>query len=242
MSWADNHAGVVLMVEDNREFAARAAELLGQVGYTVDYAPDGEVGLQLASNNRYDVILLDARLPRPHQDGFRLCQQLRDRVHGRRRTPVMMITGLGALDDRLAGFAAGADDYLVKPFDGRELIARLQALIRRDRCELVPKVMTVGDLSLDTGTRRVSRAGRLINLRPVPQRILEILMRESPHVVYREDLEREIWGDEPPDSDTLRSHLYQLRIAIDRPFDRPLLHTVTRTGYALRVTRSSADE
>jgi DNA-binding response OmpR family regulator len=148
-------------------------------------------------------------------------------------TPVLMLTARDTLEDKLVGLEAGADDYLVKPFEVRELEARLRALIRRDRRQVSAGLLTVGDMSLDTATLRLTRGGQELTVSPIGLKLLVILMRESPRVVSRRDIEREIWGDMLPDSDTLRSHLYNLRRVIDKPFARPLLHTIHSAGYRL---------
>jgi DNA-binding response OmpR family regulator len=167
----------------------------------------------------------------PGLDGISLCRQLREQA--RRTTPVLMLTARDTLDDKIAGLDAGADDYLVKPFEIRELEARVRALLRRQRGALAREVYTVGDLVLDTSTLQVTRAGRSLTLTPIGLKMLIVLMRASPGVVSRQQLEREVWGDLLPDSDTLRSHLYNLRKVIDKPFDRPLLHTLASTGYRI---------
>ena len=128
---------------------------------------------------------------------------------------------------------AGADDYLVKPFEIQELEARVRALVRRRRGQISPELLRVGDLTLDTGTLKVKRGGKDISLTPIGLKILTVLMRASPRVVNRREIEREVWGDVLPDSDTLRSHVYNLRKQIDRPFDTSLLQTVQSTGYRL---------
>jgi DNA-binding response OmpR family regulator len=155
-------------------------------------------------------------------------------------TPVLMLTARDSLDDKLEGFASGADDYLIKPFSLLELEARLLALQRRQRppSETAHGLLQVDDLVFDTGTLQVSRAGRPIELPPIPLKLLEQLMRRAPHVVTRAELERAIWGDSPPDSNALRTHLHALRAAIDKPFSRPLLRTMRGFGYRL----SESDE
>ena len=144
-----------------------------------------------------------------------------------------MLTARDTLDDKLTGLSSGADDYLTKPFAIRELEARLHALIRRDRRQVGSEVLQVGDLVLDPASLRATRGGIELQLSPIALRLLTILMRESPRVVSRQEIEREIWGDELPDSDTLRSHLYNLRKVMDKPFERPLLHTVQSAGYRI---------
>lgn len=175
------------------------------------------------------MIVLDLMLP--GLDGLELCRKLRQ--EGKRATPVLMLTARDTLDDKLKGLDAGADDYLVKPFAIQELEARIRALMRRDRRQVSAEVLKVGDLVLDTATLRVTRAGRELSLSPIGLKLLTILMRESPRVASRRDIEREIWGDELPDSDTLRSHLYNLRKVIDKPFDKPLIHTIHSAGYRI---------
>jgi DNA-binding response OmpR family regulator len=195
----------------------------------VDYATDGLDGYRLASENSYDVIVLDLMLPR--LDGLEVCRRLR--AEAKKATPVLMLTARDTLTDKVSGLDAGADDYLVKPFAIQELEARVRALIRRDRRQVSAGVLKVADLVLDTASLRATRAGTELQLSPIGLRLLTILMRESPRVVSRRDIEREIWGDGLPDSDTLRSHLYNLRKAMDRPFDKPLLHTVQTAGYRI---------
>jgi DNA-binding response OmpR family regulator len=221
--------GLVLLVEDNRGIAEMVGEYLARRGFTVDYAADGVIGLGLATARPFDVIVLDVMLP--GIDGLELCRRLRN--DAKKATPVLMLTARDTLDDKLAGLDAGADDYLVKPFEIRELEARIRALIRRDRRMVSPELLRVDDLVLDTATFRVTRAGKDLALSPIGLRLLTMLMRESPRVVTRRDIEREVWGDLLPDSDTLRSHLYNLRKIIDKPFEKQLLHTIHSAGYRL---------
>jgi DNA-binding response OmpR family regulator len=225
----DDPSGLILLVEDNRSLSEMVGEYLESKGFGVDYAGDGLDGYRLASENSYDVIVLDLMLPR--LDGIEVCRRLR--TEAKKATPVLMLTARDTLTDKVNGLDAGADDYLVKPFAIQELEARVRALIRRDRRQVSAEVLKVGDLLFDTASLRVTRAGRDLQLSPISLRLLTILMRESPRVVTRRDIEREIWGDGLPDSDTLRSHLYNLRKSIDRPFDRPLLHTVQTAGYRI---------
>ncbi len=222
-------SGALLLVEDHQDIAEMVYAYFEHRNYVLDYAPDGVTGLHLAVTNEYDVIILDLMLP--GMDGLKLCEKLRN--EGRRATPLLMLTARDTLDDKIAGFDVGADDYLVKPFDMAELEARVKALIRRKRGQVSPEILSVSDLVLDTGTLRVQRAGKDIKLSPIGLKILAILMRSSPRVVSRQEVEREIWGDILPDSDTLRSHLYNLRKQIDRPFSKPLLHTVQGAGYRI---------
>lgn len=229
MTVREDTPGLILLVEDNRGIAEMVGEYLQRRGFSVDYASDGVTGLHLAVTNSYDVIVLDLMLP--GMDGLDVCRKLRH--DAKRPTPVLMLTARDTLDDKLVGLEAGADDYLVKPFEIRELEARVRALIRRDRRQVSTEVLRVAELVLDTATLRATRAGRDLVLSPIGIRLLTILMRESPRVVSRRDIEREVWGDLLPDSDTLRSHLYNLRKVIDKPFDKPLLHTIHSAGYRL---------
>ncbi|MFT5782509.1 MAG: DNA-binding response OmpR family regulator [Pseudomonas sp.] len=218
----------ILLVEDNRDILANLADFLELKGYSVDCAQDGLSGLHLAATEHYDLIVLDVMLP--GLDGYTLCKRLRE--DARRDTPVIMLTARDQLDDRLQGFRAGADDYLLKPFAMSELVARIEAVMRRSqgggrRC------LQVGDLNYDLDTLEVTREGRLLKLNPVGLKLLAVLMQKSPHVLRREVLEAALWGDNCPDSDSLRSHIHQLRQVIDKPFARGLLHTVHGVGYRL---------
>ncbi len=218
----------ILLVEDNRDILANLADYLTLKGYTVDCAQDGLSGLQLASSQHFDLLVLDVMLP--GIDGFTLCQRLRE--ESRSSTPVIMLTARDTLDDRLQGFRSGADDYLLKPFALSELAARIEAVLRRS-LGMNRRNLQVGDLAYDLDTLEVSRAGRLLKLNPLGLKILEILMQRSPNVVRRDALEEAIWGEDCPDSDSLRSHIHQLRQVIDKPFAQPLLHTVHGVGYRL---------
>lgn len=225
----DSQSGLVLLVEDNNGIAEMVGEFLERRGYSVDYAGDGVSGLHLAVTGGYDVIVLDLMLP--GMDGLDVCRKLRGEA--KKATPILMLTARDTLEDKLIGLDAGADDYLVKPFEPRELEARLRALIRRERRQVSSEVYRVGDLSLDTATYRLVRDGEELQVSPIGLKLLIILMRESPRVVSRHDIEREIWGDTLPDSDTLRSHLYNLRRVIDKPYRSPLLHTIHSAGYRI---------
>lgn len=218
----------ILLVEDNRDILANLADYLTLKGYTVDCAQDGLSGLKLASSQHFDLLVLDVMLP--GIDGFTLCQRLREEA--RSSTPVIMLTARDTLDDRLQGFRSGADDYLLKPFALSELAARIEAVLRRSQ-GMGKRHLQVGDLVYDLDTLEVSRGGRHLKLNPLGLKILEILMQRSPNVVRRDALEEAIWGDDCPDSDSLRSHIHQLRQVIDKPFAQPLLHTVHGVGYRL---------
>lgn len=219
----------ILIVEDNADLAANIADYLESRGYLPDVAQDGVTGLHLAVTQRYDCIVLDLSLP--GIDGLSLCRRLRRDAAS--TVPLLMLTARGTLDDKAAGYAEGADDYLTKPFELRELDLRLQALLRRSTAAGRARRLCVGDLLFDTGTLEVSRAGQPVSLPAMPRRILELLMQRSPEVVPRADIGRVLWGDNPPDSDALRVHMHTLRLAIDPPGLPPLLRNVRGVGYQL---------
>lgn len=218
----------ILLIEDNAALRANVTEQLERAGHEVDVAVDGRSGLLLALAGNHDVLVLDLGLPR--LDGLELCRRLRAQ---RGSGPlVLMLTARDTLDDKLEGFAAGADDYLVKPFEAAELLVRLQALARRStRPE--SETLVVDDLRYDLGSLHVERAGRLLTLNRVGLRILRELMGASPRVVTREQLERALWDGFSPESSVLRTHIYALRKAIDVEGLAPLLHTVRGIGYRL---------
>lgn len=216
----------ILIIEDNRDILANLADFLDAQGYIVDCAQDGPNGLHLATTQHFDLAILDIMLP--GMDGYTLCQRLRE---AQQHVPVIMLTARDTLDDRLRGFTAGADDYLVKPFELSELAARIEAVLRRSRG--TQRQLQVSDLTFDLDTLTVTRAGKLLKLNPTCLTLLETLMRKSPSVVRREILEEVVWGDNTPDTDSLRSHIHLLRQAIDKPFDTPLLQTVHGIGFRL---------
>jgi DNA-binding response OmpR family regulator len=218
----------VLIIEDNRDLASNMFDFLETKGHIVDAAGDGITGMHLALVNEYDAIVLDLMLP--GMDGITLCRKLRE--EGGKDTPVLMITARDSLEDKIAGLEAGADDYLVKPAELREVELRLRVLFRRggDHTQKQKKLQ-VEDLSLDPFTCSVRRGNKTIDLPPIPYRILEVLMSRSPQVVNREDIEHVVWGEGRPDSDSLRAHVHLLRELIDKPFERKLLRTMRGFGY-----------
>ncbi len=218
----------ILVIEDNRDILANILDYLQLKGFTVDCAQDGLSGLHLASTGHYDLIVLDIMLP--GIDGYQLCKRLRE--DGQNDVPILMLTARDALDDRLQGLQAGADDYLIKPFALSELVARIQAILRRSQGSR-KRQLQVGDLLYDLDTLHVSRAGQPLKLNPIGLKLLAVLMQKSPAVVRREALEEALWGDDCPDSDSLRSHIHQLRQVLDKPFATPLLHTLHGVGYRL---------
>ena len=221
----------LLVIEDDESLRLLLSEYLTVKGHKVDAAGDGITGLHLAVINDYDAVILDLTLP--GIDGLEISSKLRDEA--KKSMPILMLTGRGSLDDKLAGFNKGADDYLVKPFELEELLVRLMALCKRKSIEpqAPDSQLTVGTLKLDIDTMEAEREGKLVELTSTSLRLLEVLMRKSPHVVKRADLEKALWGDTPPDSSSLRTHVHYLRDALDKPFDSTMLHTVHGIGYRL---------
>lgn len=220
----------LLIIEDNSDIAENISDYFDLKGFNLDLAYDGIRGLELARKNPFDVIVLDIMLP--GMSGFDVCKQLRKEQV---LTPIIMLTARDQLDDKLIGFAAGADDYLVKPFSNKELEARILAIYHRLTREQIDREFNVADLQYSVDTQKVTRNGDPIDLNPTQKKILLMLMQASPKVVERYTLERQIWGEEPPDKDILRSHIYGLRSLIDKPYPVKLLHTVHGVGYRLSV-------
>jgi DNA-binding response OmpR family regulator len=227
----------VLVIEDNRDLVANLFEYFEARGYTLDAAPDGQTGLHLATSQHYDVVLLDWMLPR--MDGPEVLRRLRSEVNS--DIPVLMLTARDQLPDKITGFRAGADDYLTKPFALPELEVRMEALLARARGRGRQRVLQVADLRFDLTTLEVTRAGRPLHLYPACRKLLEVLMQFSPAAVTRERLEQALWGDDPPDKDMLRSHVYELRRSVDGPYPVKLIHTLPRVGYRLAEVDSSSD-
>jgi DNA-binding response OmpR family regulator len=222
----------LLIVEDNHSLVANLFEYFEARGHALDAAPDGATGLQLATSHDYDAIVLDWMLPR--LDGPTVAKRLREDAG--RDTPILMLTARDELPSVIAGFRSGVDDYLTKPFDLAELEVRLEALVARARGRVVPtRVLSAGDLVLDLSTLEATRAGQPIKLYPAGRKLLEVLLRAAPAVVSRERLEEALWGESTPDADLLRSHMYELRRAVDAPFAIKLIQTVPRAGYRIGI-------
>ena len=223
----------VLIIEDNPDIAANIGDYLEDRDHEVDFAGDGVTGLHLAVVNDFDAIVLDLALP--GMDGLEVCRKLREEAD--KDTPVLMLTARDTLKDKLAGFEHGADDYLVKPFELQEVEARLEVLSRRGHGR-ASRVLTVGDLEYNLDTLIVTRGGENIDLNPIGLKLLQRLMESSPNVVSRQELESHVWGEEMPDSDSLRVHIHSLRSAIDKPFGSQMIQT--RHGIGYRLTESDA--
>ena len=224
----------ILLVEDDYDVAKNVCEYLEAAAHQVEVAPDGLIGLDCATRERYDCIILDISLPR--LSGIQLCERIRSL--GFSRVPILMLTAMGALSYKEEAFSAGADDYLVKPFALKELELRLTALARRSAETRAGKQLRVGDLTYDVMTQDIRRGEQAIALAATPRLILELLMRNTHRVVSKQEIEQVVWGDEPPSGDLVRIHIHTLREAIDKPFTRPLLRTVRGVGYRL----STGDE
>jgi DNA-binding response OmpR family regulator len=218
----------ILIIEDNPVLVANLFAYLEARSYSLDAAQDGQAGLRSALGSSHDAIVLDWMLPR--LDGEEVLKELRARGV---TTPILMLTARDDLPHKIAGFRAGADDYLTKPFAFVELEVRLDALILRSRGRA--QVLVVDDLRFDLATQEVTRGGTALQIFAGGKKLLEELMRSSPAVVSRDRLESTLWGNNPPHRELLRSHMYALRRSVDGPFAAKLIHTVPKLGY--RVAR-----
>lgn len=223
----------VLIIEDDPTLAANLGEYLEEQGDEPDFASDGRIGLQLCLSEVYDALILDLRLPRI--DGISLCRRLRE---GRGvRTPILMLTARDTLEDRIEGFEAGTDDYLVKPFSLREMYLRLHAVVRRYQ-PAASGPLTVGALHLEVDNHAVYYHNQSIELTPIGFAMLDMLMRAFPGLVTRADFEADIWKGEPPESDAaLRGHVHRLRELLEAVAAQPVIHTVHGVGYRLLETK-----
>jgi two-component system OmpR family response regulator len=220
----------LLVVEDDREAAEYLRKALREAGHVADVAGDGEEGLSLALDGEYDVLVVDRMLPK--RDGLSLVTELRTKGHS---VPVLVLSALGQVDDRVTGLRAGGDDYLSKPYSFSELLARVEALARRRAPQAADTVYRVGDLELDRLSHTVTRAGKEIALQPREFRLLEYLMRHAGQVVTRTMLLENVWDYHfDPQTNVIDVHVSRLRSKIDKGFDRALLHTVRGAGYMIR--------
>jgi len=221
----------ILVIEDDREAAEYIQKAFDEAGHTADVAADGETGFSLADSGDYDVLVVDRM--RPRRDGLSVVAQLRARG---KTTPVLILSALGEVDDRVTGLRAGGDDYLTKPYAFSELLARTEALNRRGQSKEVETVYKVGDLELDRLSHTVRRAGREIVLQPREFRLLEYLMRHAGQVVTRTMLLENVWDYHfDPQTNVIDVHVSRLRAKIEKEFDSPVLHTVRGAGYMLRA-------
>ncbi len=222
----------ILLVEDDHSVGEFIETSLGRIGWTVRWLMDGAEGLEAAFGGDYDVIISDRMLP--GMDGLSLVQELRNRGD---QTPVLVLSALGEVDDRVVGLQAGADDYLAKPFSFAELQARLEVLARRRNAEpAVATTLVVADLSMDLLSQTVQRGEQLISLQPREYKLLEFLMRNAEQLVTRDMLLEGVWGyNFDPQTNVIDVHISRLRQKIDKSFEQQLLRTVRGSGYILGV-------
>lgn len=219
----------VLLIEDDLDLAQTVIDYLQLESINCDHASNGVAGLHLLAQQDFDILLLDLNLPR--LDGLSVCETLRQQGHD---IPILMLTARDQLADKLAGFHAGTDDYLLKPFDLDELMVRIKALSRRRSGQA--QLLRCGDLQMNLQNHTVSRADKSLKLSPTSWRLLEALLRAYPSMVSRQKLEETIWGNETPDSDSLKVHLHHLRKAVDGNFSQSLIQTIPGHGVILRDT------
>lgn len=219
----------ILLIEDATDLATNIGEFFNRFGHSVDFAYNGNHGLTLAIENHFDVIILDLMLP--GRNGLEVASLLRgEHAVG---TPILMLTARDTLDDKVIGFKSGADDYLVKPFELRELLARAEALIRRGPVHLESAKLQVGALTYDIRTEEIRLSNRDIKLTPTARKILAYLMRNQARIVTRTELEYLLWGDDVPDNDVLRVHVHKIRHALAEGINAPLLDTIRGSGFRL---------
>jgi len=220
----------ILLIEDQLSIAKNIAGYMEQKGHQFDFASTGPHGLALALSHYYDLIILDLTLP--GLDGLQVCQQLRQQAD--RHIPILMLTARDSIADKVTGFEQGTDDYLTKPFSLQELEVRCLALSRRHLLQRKDTI-ELGPLVLDKKRQVVSRDGVVLQLNSMSYKILLLLAESYPQVVSRSVLSHHLWRDEPTESDALRSHIYQLRTVLDKPFAVPLLKTVFGVGFTLEI-------
>lgn len=220
----------ILVIEDNKDILTGIIDYLSIKNHNVDCAQDGITGLHMAVTGNFDIIVLDVMLP--GIDGYQLCHRLRE---SKIATPIIMLTAKDTLEDRITGLKLGADDYLIKPFAASELMARIESIVRRT-LGINKRILQVEDLTFDLDTYHVHRNGKPLKINPTGKRILELLMLKSPAIVKREYIETELWGEALPESDSLRTHMHQLRIVVDKPFAKDLLHTIRGVGYYISAS------
>ena len=226
----------ILLIEDDPDLAELISDYLTMNYYDVHHAGLGQEGLDLLDTKERDIDLVVLDLMLPDMDGMQVCQKISGNKNNMtNKVPIIMLTAKGDTTDRVLGLEMGADDYLVKPFALPELWSRIQAVLKRSQKQQV-RLLQVADVRLDLDLRQARRQQQLLHLNPKCLKLLEILMRNAPHVVSRETLVDQLWADDPPDSDGLKSHIYLLRNQLDKPFSQPLLQTVHGQGYRLAVS------
>jgi DNA-binding response OmpR family regulator len=220
---------LILLVEDESDLAELTIDFLETLDIECDYAFDGANALTLIEKNHYDVIVLDVNMPR--MDGFSVCEKVRSLGNS---TPIIFLTAHDSLADKLNGFSLGADDYLTKPFELEELAVRIQLLAKRETKAAIPELFTLNTLSIDYQQRSVSRSGRLIALSPTQWQLLLLLAKNSPNIVDRITIEDEIWPDQTPTKDMLKTLIFRLRNLVDNADEPKLVHTVRGAGISLK--------
>jgi len=217
----------ILLVEDDLDLAATIIDYLDIEDICCDHAANGVLGLQLIEENSYDMAILDINMPQ--MNGLTLCKSIRELGSN---MPILMLTARDSLPDKLAGFDVGTDDYMVKPFEMLELIARIRALAKRQSGQA--NHFTIADLTVDFTSKVAKRHQRELKLSPTGWKLLEVLLRKSPQVISRDQLSRAIWGDEIPDSNSLKVHVFKLRQQIDFEGETKLLKTISGQGFTLK--------
>ncbi|MEZ8967326.1 response regulator transcription factor [Vibrio breoganii] len=217
----------LLLVEDDLDLAKAIIDYLELEDILCDHAANGVAGFTLINQSPYDAVILDLNLPK--MNGLEVCEKLRSLGID---VPILMLTARDTLDDKLTGFSKGTDDYLVKPFAMAELIVRVQALSRRKSGQTT--ILKVEGVELAPQTQTATRDGAELKLTPITMKLLKTLMRESPNTVSREKLMQSVWGDEKPDSNSLKVHMHNLRKAIDNRGERKLIHTIAGRGFAFK--------
>lgn len=219
----------ILIIEDDQSVADYIVKGMKESGHSIDHAADGQTGLDLALNEKYDLFVVDRMLP--HVDGLTIIRKMRETGVS---SPVLVLSALGEVDDRVQGLKVGGDDYLVKPFAFAELLARIEALLRRHESSVAQTHLKVGDLEMDLLAHKVTRGGQTLNLQPREYRLLEYLMKHAGQVVTRTMLLENVWEYHfDPQTNVIDVHISRLRQKIDKDFDKPLLTTVRGAGYML---------
>lgn len=218
----------ILIIEDNEELQGILADFLDVKGAEADFADNGELGLKLALESEFDAIILDVMMPK--KDGMQVAKELRENGC---TTPILMLTALNGQEDLINGFGNGVDDFVSKPFQFPELEVRLSALIKRFRGQVAPTTLSFGSLEIDEKTKIIQRERHKLATTPVMYQILVELVKAQGELVSREALIHQIWGDDAPDKDVLRSHIYLLRNTLDKPFKKAMLKTVPKFGFRL---------
>jgi len=220
----------VLVVEDNQDIAIQLVDHLSDKGFVVDYAADGKTALQLLETHSFDIVILDLMLP--DMDGLSICRRIKQTLDT--NIPVLMLTARDSLDEKVQGFEEGADDYLTKPFALQEVYVRCLALGKRQQLHQ-QKTLTIGELEINVQQHSAVRAGQSLSLSSTDFSILRLLAEAYPNAVSKRQLNQQVWGDDLPQTDALRSHIYTLRSVVDKPFSYPMIKTLHGIGFKLAL-------